>query len=80
MPQPSPEERIVALEKEVARLAAAIRASREPGRNDWKSVVGTFANDPMMKEIDEEVRKIRELDRRRARRKWIDGDCWIPDV
>jgi hypothetical protein len=70
MSQQTLEERVAALEKEVARLSDLPRAPGEPGRDDWKSVVGILANDPIMKEIDEETRKIRERDRERARRKW----------
>ncbi|MCI0332316.1 MAG: hypothetical protein L0228_03700 [Planctomycetes bacterium] len=62
------EERVAALEKEVARISGRLRPFGEAGRDDWKSVVGMFANDPIMKEIQEEGRKIREADRRRARR------------
>jgi hypothetical protein len=68
MSQPSLEERVAALEREVARLAGKLRPDDEPGRDDWKSTLGMFANDPIMREIEEEGRKIREADRRRARR------------
>jgi hypothetical protein len=61
------EERVAALEQEVARLTRQKQPDDEPGRDDWKSTVGMFANDPIMKEIDEEARKIREEDRRRTR-------------
>jgi hypothetical protein len=70
MSQQTLEQRVAALEKEVARLSDLLRPAAEPGRDDWKSVVGMFANDPIMKEIDEETRKIREADRARARKKW----------
>jgi hypothetical protein len=68
MPQPTLEERVAALEKEVARLAGKLRSDDEPGPHDWKLTLGMFANDPIMREIEEEGRKIREADRRRARR------------
>jgi len=67
------EERVAALEKEVARLSGLLRPAVEPGPDDWKSTLGMFANDPIMKEIDEETRKIREADRQRARKKWKTG-------
>jgi hypothetical protein len=70
MSQQTLEERVAAMEKEVARLSDLLRPAAEPGRDDWKSVVGMFANDPIMKEIDEEARKIRERDRERARKRW----------
>lgn len=64
------EDRVAALEKEVARLSGQLRPNGEPGPDDWKSTLGMFANDPIMKEIDEETRKVREADRERARKKW----------
>jgi hypothetical protein len=59
---------VAALEEKVAQLSCQLKPASEPGRDDWKSVVGMFANDPIMKEIQEEGRKIREADRRRARK------------
>ena len=73
MSQQNLEDRVAALEKEVARLSDLLRPVGEPGRDDWKSTLGMFANDPIMKEIDEETRKIREADRERARKKWKTG-------
>jgi hypothetical protein len=70
MTQQTLEERVAALEIQVARLADLLRPAAEPGRDDWKSVVGMFGDDPIMKEIDEEARKIREKDRERASRRW----------
>jgi hypothetical protein len=61
------EERVAALEQKVAWLSRQILQERGPGRGDWRSTVGMFANDPIMKEIDEEARKIREEDRRQTR-------------
>ena len=69
MTQQTLEERVAALEKEVSRLSDLLRPGAEPGRDDWKLTLGMFANDPIMKEIDEEARKIREADRERARKK-----------
>ncbi|HEY3392442.1 MAG TPA: hypothetical protein VGK58_07035 [Lacipirellulaceae bacterium] len=69
MSQPTLEERVAALEKEVARLSDQLRPNGEPGRDDWKLTLGMFANDPIMKKIDDEALKIREADRRSARRK-----------
>jgi len=67
MSQPTLEERVAALEKEVARLSDQLRPDGEPGRDDWKSTVGMFANDPIMKEILDEARKLRERDREKTR-------------
>jgi hypothetical protein len=59
------EERVAALEKRVDQLAA--KGSAEPVK-DWRRVVGMFAGDELMKQIDAEGRKIREAERRQARR------------
>jgi hypothetical protein len=67
MSQQTLEERVAALEKEVARLSNQFRPNGEPGRDDWKSTIGMFANDPVMKEILDEARKIRERDREKTR-------------
>ena len=60
------EKRVAALEKKVAELTE--RALSPPVREDWRSTVGMFAGNALMKEIDEEGRRIREADREQARR------------
>lgn len=59
------EERVSSLERTVEQLVCT--KLREPGRDDWRKTIGMFRDDPLMKEIDEEGRKIREADRERAR-------------
>ena len=66
MSQPTLEERVAALEKHVIQLLARFPPLPQP--LDWRSTVGMFANDEVMKEIEAEGRKIREADRRRTRR------------
>lgn len=61
------EERLAALEQKVDGLSRQLRPGGEPGRDDWKSTIGMFANDPIMKEILDETRKIRERDREQTR-------------
>jgi hypothetical protein len=68
MSQQTLEDRVAALEEKVAQLTRQMGPGREPGPDDWKSTIGMFANDPIMKEIDEEARKYREENRRRTRR------------
>jgi hypothetical protein len=63
MPQPTLDERVAALEQEVARLAKLHAGERRPPERDWRSTLGMFAGDPIMKEIIEEGRKIRQRDR-----------------
>jgi hypothetical protein len=58
------EQRVAALEKEVARLA---RSSERPVRfKDWRQAVGVNAASDLTKEIDEAGRTIREADRRES--------------
>ena len=67
MSQQTLEERVRALEEKFDQLAHRLRPDAEPGRDEWKSTVGMFANDPIMKEILDEARKIREQDREQTR-------------
>lgn len=67
MTQAKLEERLNALEKQLAELQAQVQKLVQP--KDWRSVVGMFAGDEVMKRIDEAGRKIREEDRRRTKPK-----------
>jgi hypothetical protein len=64
MTLPTLEERVAALEETVAQLllqsATAIR------KKEWRSTLGMFADDPVMREIDAAGRRIREADRQQA--------------
>jgi hypothetical protein len=61
---PTLEERVAALEETVAQLLS--QADSVGAKKDWRSTLGMFADDPLMKEIDEEGRRIREAGRRQA--------------
>jgi hypothetical protein len=61
-------DRVAALEKEVADLKAA--SSNGAPKKDWRSAVGIFAGDEVMKEIFAEAMKFREADREKARRRF----------
>ena len=62
------EERVAALEHQVAQLTRRLLPGEKlPPEKDWRSTLGMFADDPIMKEIIEEGRKIRELDREQTR-------------
>lgn len=61
------EERIIALEETVATILEKVSTSQSVVR-DWRKTLGMFDNDSLMKEIDEEGRKIREADREGAPR------------
>lgn len=59
------EERLARVEQLVEEL---VRKSERPKREkDWRRTVGMFRGDPIMKEIIEEGRRIREADRQAAR-------------
>jgi hypothetical protein len=60
------EERVAALEREVAELRTALANGTTV--KDWRSTIGMFSGDESMKEIDELGRKWREAERRKARR------------
>jgi hypothetical protein len=67
MSQPSLEDRVATLEKQVAVL---LRDRTASGRTkDFRRTRGAFTGDDLMKQIFEEGRKIREAERRQARRK-----------
>ncbi|OYV73854.1 MAG: hypothetical protein B7Z74_03220 [Deltaproteobacteria bacterium 21-66-5] len=60
------EERVAALEKQVNTLLAnQVGGGRV---KDWRRTIGAFTGDDVMKQIFEEGRKIREAERKRARR------------
>ncbi len=58
------EERVAALEATMAQLLS--RSDATVAKKDWRSVLGMFADDPVMHEIDEEGRRIREADRQQV--------------
>ena len=58
------EERVAALEDTVALLLS--QTDSVVAKKDWRSTLRMFADDPIMKEIDEEGRRIREADRQQA--------------
>jgi hypothetical protein len=66
MAQQTLDQRVAALEQEVARLSKLVPGESQPPEKHWRSTLGMFAGDPVMKEIIEEGRKIRERDREQA--------------
>ncbi len=59
------------LEERVARLERIVDELRTqrvsvPGRDDWQATVGTFAGDPIAKEIIDEALRLRTEERRQA--------------
>jgi len=64
MSQRTLEERVSSLEETVAGLIAV--ASTDKRKKDWPSTIGMFEGDPVIREIQEEGRRLREADRRDA--------------
>ena len=66
MAKQSLEERVAALERELAELKVAVANGAR--QKDWRRTIGMFTDDPGMKRVFEEAMKLREADRARARR------------
>lgn len=64
MTQQTLEDRVSAIEKTLAQLLEQIKSVDK--EKDWRSTVGMFAADPVMKQIQEEGEKIRKAERREA--------------
>ena len=64
MPKPTVEARLKVLEQQVAELAKRFPESNSP--KDWRSTIGMFTGDEIMKGIDESARQFREANRRKA--------------
>ena len=60
------EQRVAALEREVAELKAL---NGQPRKNDWRRTVGMFTDDPFMLEVFAEAMKIREANRKKVHRR-----------
>ena len=67
MSQAALEERVTRLEKLYDDWLPGKPDRREPGRDDWLKSVGMFGGDPVMKEIIDEGRRLREQDRQQTR-------------
>jgi hypothetical protein len=66
MKSPTIAQRLAVLEHELSEL----KARRGHGRvKDWRRTVGIFTDNPGMKELFAEAMKLREADRRKARRR-----------
>jgi len=63
MPEATLEERVIKLEKLVDTLLQQVDVSAR--KKDWRRTAGLFDGDPLMKEIIEEGRRIREEDRQK---------------
>jgi hypothetical protein len=61
------EARVARLEQQMNRLIGGRTDESRPTNDDWKQTVGMFRGDPIVEEMIEESRRIREEDRRHAR-------------
>jgi hypothetical protein len=68
VPKQTLEQRVAALEQQVAQMKAQGINGRD--QKPWLRVQGVFAGDEGMKEIFEEALKLREKDRQRSRRRY----------
>jgi hypothetical protein len=68
MPRSQLEDRVAALEHQLAELRAVVERSQQG--KDWRSTVGIFTGDEGMIQVFEEALKLREADRARARRRY----------
>ena len=67
MSQSTLEERVTRLEQLYDDWLRKRSVEGEPARDDWLKSVGMFAGDPLMKDIIEEGRRVREEDRQQTR-------------
>ena len=65
MPEANIETRLNTLEQQVQGILAKLSASNGSERTsrDWRQSLGMFDNSPMMRQIDEQGRRIRQQDR-----------------
>ena len=64
MPPLSLEERVAALEQKVQQLE-----NRGARKKDWQKTIGMFTDNPGMQELFADAMKLRETDRKKARRR-----------
>ena len=65
MPNLSLEQRVAALEQQLANILA--QQANGSGKKDWRRTVGMFTDNPGMQELFAEAQKLREADRKKAR-------------
>lgn len=62
------EKRVAQLELQVAKLQSELTSTSPKNGKDWRRTIGMFTEDAGMKAIFDEARKLREADRRKAKR------------
>ena len=61
------DERVTQLEQQMNRVIGGRIDENQPAADDWKQTVGMFRGDPIVEEMIEQSRRIREEDRRQVR-------------
>jgi hypothetical protein len=67
--EPSLEQRVEAIEAELARLRAPAQGVHDIPPNGWRLAIDKYAGDEDLLSIFSEAQKLREADRRRARKR-----------
>lgn len=75
MSQEPLETRVTRLEQQLSLLLRRRGGEDRPASDDWKSTVGMFRDDPVVLEMIEESRRLREEDRRIAREELEPGNA-----
>ena len=60
--------RVAALESRVTELQEEVRSARPPQQKDWRRAVEKYAGDADLQSVFTEAMKLREADRKRARK------------
>ena len=60
------EQRVNALEAQVARLQDELRAAEARRSKDWRRTIGAFTDDEGMQEILRDAMRLREADRKKG--------------
>jgi hypothetical protein len=63
------QQRLETLESEVAQLRDELHAARDQPAKDWRRAVEKYAGDPDLQIVFAEAMKLREADRKRARKR-----------
>jgi hypothetical protein len=69
------ETRVARLEEQMNLLQGGQTGQSQPTADDWKQSVGMFRGDPIVQEMLDESRRMREEDRRRARETTEEGSA-----
>ena len=67
------EARVARLEQQISLLMGERTGESQPAADDWKQTVGVFRGDPIVGQMIEESRRMREDERRQARETMEEG-------